>query len=823
MAISYVGQNAVIANTMTLPTHQKGDLLVMFAARDGSTTAPTVPSINGWISAGVNTGTNCAAVVAFKIANSDAEECGTWDNASGLACHVYRGCLLSGDAIIRKAGTNGTGTTVNYSGIVSMTDAGNSWGLRFAFHSQANTNLQTAPNNFTNKSNAVSGIEIAGHDTNGAVSSVSFGSVNVGGTSGNWVSQTIEILQAATEDITYVDSTSADGSSSSPSVAKPSGLQNGDVVIVVIHSNGPRNASDNNGAAPFTSALANREYNGPSAQVDIFYRVINGSEGSTFDFTLDGSDRWAIIATAYRGVDTSTIFDVAPSASTENAVTGLTQAIIRITTGTDGSRVISFGANDSSTNTMTNFPAGFTLRENESGQQLLALADLNKATAGQIAAGNWQNSISNGVSYNNTFALLKSSGAAPTNVDDSRAAKITGKDTANANRAAKIIGNAATTANRAAKIVGNAIATAARNAKITGFLTTTANRAAKIIGSAAETANRAAKIIGVDSASSNRVAKITGYLTTSVNRAAKIIGSALANANRAAKVTGSDTATTNRAAKVTGKDDATANRAAKIIGIASSTANRAAKIVGNALGTAARNAKIIGSDVASAIRNAKVTGITGANDSRAAKIAGVDTTTANRLARIIGYLTASAARGAKVIGNAVASAGRAAKIIGEGSVTAIRNAKIAGNAQDSANRSAKTTGSDVANTNRLAKIIGYLTANANRLAKLTGNAVIIGSRNATINGINRKSENRAARIIGSITLVVTRAAKLSGIDTIAANVSAKIVGSSTASASRGAKIIGKGDWNTQSPDNWYERNEQEFVSTIADDWHTRLE
>lgn len=194
MALSYINAGAAQGETITIPSsHASGDLLLMFAWRDGSTTACDLPA--GWTNVGINTGTLCATRVAFKVAASGSETSGTWTNATSLACHVYRG-QKSSSPVVNSGGQTGTSTTINYSGIVTMTDPGNSWVARFAGISTNDTSLQTAPSGHTNRSNSAGAVldEVAGHDTNGAVSSSSFGSVSAGGTSGNYITKTLEIL-----------------------------------------------------------------------------------------------------------------------------------------------------------------------------------------------------------------------------------------------------------------------------------------------------------------------------------------------------------------------------------------------------------------------------------------------------------------------------------------------------------------------------------------------------------------------------------------------------------------------------------------------------
>jgi len=197
----YVSQNAAASDSVTLPSHITGDLIVCFAGRTDSTTAPSVPGTFTAPTNSINTGTVSSMVVGYRFAESDSETSGTWTNAQTIACAVYRGASTSAThPIVKHTGASGTSQAVNYSGIVSMVDPGVSWGLRAAIHSSDDTNLQNAPSGFTNRADLASGDEIVIHDTDGPVSSVSFaGSVGGSGTSGNWITQTLEILVEAAD------------------------------------------------------------------------------------------------------------------------------------------------------------------------------------------------------------------------------------------------------------------------------------------------------------------------------------------------------------------------------------------------------------------------------------------------------------------------------------------------------------------------------------------------------------------------------------------------------------------------------------------------
>ena len=92
MTISYVGGASAEANSLSLPTHQAGDLFLMLAVNPGSTTVPTIPS--GWYSLRTTSrgtaGTSRGAALAWKLAASSGETSGTWTNASLLGCVAYR-------------------------------------------------------------------------------------------------------------------------------------------------------------------------------------------------------------------------------------------------------------------------------------------------------------------------------------------------------------------------------------------------------------------------------------------------------------------------------------------------------------------------------------------------------------------------------------------------------------------------------------------------------------------------------------------------------------------------------------------------------------
>lgn len=193
--LHFIGSAAAPATSLTLPAHKTGDLLVMFAYRSGSTSAPTIPS--GWTTWGAGAGANLnASAGGYKVATSDAETSGEWTAATWLECHVYRGQRVAG-AIGGVADNGGDGTTVTYPALTLTDTAGTSLVVTFAGHRQINTRLETAPNGTVLRTNGVGTSstqgEVAGHDTDGGISAWFAQSIPVGGSPSGWRTRSLEI------------------------------------------------------------------------------------------------------------------------------------------------------------------------------------------------------------------------------------------------------------------------------------------------------------------------------------------------------------------------------------------------------------------------------------------------------------------------------------------------------------------------------------------------------------------------------------------------------------------------------------------------------
>ncbi len=178
----------------TMPVHQAGDILIMFAHRDGSVVAPPVPA--GWSTWGTGSGANGnSSVGGYKIATSSTEVSGTWASATNLVCHVYRGQHVT-SPIGGSADTGGSGTGITYPALTMTDTGGTSLVLGFAGHRENNVNLGKPPVGMVNRTVLSSTAKIAGHDTDSPVTSWPATLVPAGGTIAGWRARTLELRAA---------------------------------------------------------------------------------------------------------------------------------------------------------------------------------------------------------------------------------------------------------------------------------------------------------------------------------------------------------------------------------------------------------------------------------------------------------------------------------------------------------------------------------------------------------------------------------------------------------------------------------------------------
>lgn len=182
MAIQFIG-SATGTTSATLPAHQAGDLILAFAFRNNSNTAPTLPS--GWTNIRNDGANTCSGRLAYRIATASNTVSGTWTNATRTVFLVYRG-VNSSNPIGNNNTNTAVSTTVNYPAL-TLTASNTVVGV--AGHRTTNTTL-VAPTGMTNRALVTN---LGAHDTNGSVSSWASTNTSVGGSSSGWRSYVVEL------------------------------------------------------------------------------------------------------------------------------------------------------------------------------------------------------------------------------------------------------------------------------------------------------------------------------------------------------------------------------------------------------------------------------------------------------------------------------------------------------------------------------------------------------------------------------------------------------------------------------------------------------
>ena len=128
-----------------------------------------------------------------------------------------------------------------------------------------------------------------------------------------------------------------------------------DVLVFIGNSNATATISNLDG---FTSSMSEGY---ATSKIDVAYKVAGASEASSYTFVYTASDRRSGTILQFRGVNTSTPFDVAPLLANIGEGTSTAATAPTITTNTDGAYAVCFVAADTgSTTNFTAYTNGFT-------------------------------------------------------------------------------------------------------------------------------------------------------------------------------------------------------------------------------------------------------------------------------------------------------------------------------------------------------------------------------------------------------------------------------------------------------------------------------
>lgn len=207
MAITYIS-SAVSGTTAitTMPTHATGDLLLMWAYRTGSTSAPTIPS--GWTTVSSGTGgggSSNAYALAYKVAASSSETSGTWTSATHLELQVYRGqASLPIGASSVTTGLS-SGTTITLPALTLNDTDGSSYVAAFYGHRTQFTPPTTNTTNLSYRNSVSSASGTAGtYGSATGISTLAAQNITISATASNYIPAVVEIIAAPTSKYYFI-------------------------------------------------------------------------------------------------------------------------------------------------------------------------------------------------------------------------------------------------------------------------------------------------------------------------------------------------------------------------------------------------------------------------------------------------------------------------------------------------------------------------------------------------------------------------------------------------------------------------------------------
>ena len=174
-------------------TFASGQFIYTFAFRT-ATIAPTVSSSPTFIGLDTASASSSSFRSGCAVSTSGSPSSGTWANATRVVTLIYSGspatstvvCASSGVGGKTASGTSGTTSTITYTGITLTHGDGSSWVIGAAGGSAAVCTPATVL--YAEES----GTDLVGNDTNGGVTS--FSTLTCTGSTGNWKSDTVELL-----------------------------------------------------------------------------------------------------------------------------------------------------------------------------------------------------------------------------------------------------------------------------------------------------------------------------------------------------------------------------------------------------------------------------------------------------------------------------------------------------------------------------------------------------------------------------------------------------------------------------------------------------
>lgn len=199
--IEFISSESAASDTLTIPSHQAGDLLVMIAVNIDASNTPSAPGGEGWTNEASASRTGFGAKnfnTYSKIAASGSVTTGSWGGSTDwLICHVYRNASGLGAGATANDGNSNPGLP----GLTLEVSDGSSWVMTWAGQAADSLLEMTETSGLTRREtyapSASNKERFASWDTDGGVSSFSQqDDLNTSPVFLNWISLSVEILKA---------------------------------------------------------------------------------------------------------------------------------------------------------------------------------------------------------------------------------------------------------------------------------------------------------------------------------------------------------------------------------------------------------------------------------------------------------------------------------------------------------------------------------------------------------------------------------------------------------------------------------------------------
>lgn len=182
--ISYVDANTAATTTVGIPTHQVGDLIIIYAANSAASTKPTVPGTFTSI-ATANTSGAFGTAAGYRIATASNTTSGTWTNADRIGVVVYRGVTAIGNS--SNNANNAANQNMAYNAVTFNTTGGTSWACAIGL-----TKGAVSPGTPGTNTSRINGTTYRFSDSNSGVTGWTANTVTLG-TSSLWTTLVIEL------------------------------------------------------------------------------------------------------------------------------------------------------------------------------------------------------------------------------------------------------------------------------------------------------------------------------------------------------------------------------------------------------------------------------------------------------------------------------------------------------------------------------------------------------------------------------------------------------------------------------------------------------